>query len=152
MIAWTTTFAIAFLVGVLAALRRPVGVAVWVRFGDHWSHRPWWKVVINAALRRLQPRHPRPFVIATVSVLPTLPRSARTSRDGSASAAGDMSVEYSGDATPTSRSDRNQVPVTPAGVPRLVTAPAGSRAVTPRVLGYRLCRVRHLDRPELGAQ
>jgi hypothetical protein len=37
----------------------------WVRVGDQWLHRPWWKVAMNTVLRALQPRAARKWVVYT---------------------------------------------------------------------------------------
>ncbi len=40
-------------------------MSAWVEFGPgEWRHRPWWKVVINTALRIVQPQ-PRKWVVYT---------------------------------------------------------------------------------------
>lgn len=39
----------------------------WERSGESWSHRPWWKVLVNTVLRWLQPWAARKRVIYTRS-------------------------------------------------------------------------------------
>lgn len=45
----------------------------WVRTSAGWRHRPWWKVVVNTVLRRLQPDAVNKWVIYTVCTVPDDP-------------------------------------------------------------------------------
>ena len=42
-------------------------MGAWVRHGDRWLHRPWFKVLINTVLRWLQPGVSRKFVLYSIT-------------------------------------------------------------------------------------
>lgn len=44
----------------------------WVMTESGWRHRPWWKVVINTVLRKIQSRSDRPILIATLTDNPSV--------------------------------------------------------------------------------
>lgn len=43
-------------------------MTAWIRDGDRWLHRPWFKVAINTVLRAMQTRHRPAHLLVLASV------------------------------------------------------------------------------------